>query len=72
MLRSGRVLSRKVVAARGSLASPLADAELEAKVRELAKYGGSGCSPEPLIDALWKLESTPDASLPMRLASSIA
>jgi len=72
VLRSGRVLSRKVVAARGSLATPLTDADLEAKVRELAKYGGSGCSPEPLIDALWKLESAPDASLPMRLASRIA
>jgi 2-methylcitrate dehydratase PrpD len=68
LLRSGRTLSRKVDAARGSLRAPLADADLDAKLRELTEYGGSGCPAEQLIDALWNLENAPDASLPMRLA----
>ena len=69
VLRSGQTLSRRVDAARGGLDMPLADADLEAKLEELAEYGGSGCAASPLIDALWALESAPDASLPMRLAS---
>jgi hypothetical protein len=61
-----------LVAARGSLEAPLADADLEAKLRALAVYGGSSCSRQPLIDALWQLESSTDASVPMRLASCVA
>jgi 2-methylcitrate dehydratase PrpD len=67
-LRSGETMSRRIDAARGSLQAPLADTDLENKLRELAGYGGSGCRPGPLIDALWALESAPDSSLPMHLA----
>jgi 2-methylcitrate dehydratase PrpD len=67
-LRSGETMSRRIDAARGSLQAPLADTDLENKLKELAEYGGSGCKPNPLIDALWSLESAPDASLPMQLA----
>ena len=67
-LRSGETMSRRIDAARGSLQAPLADIDLENKLGELAKYGGSGCKPAPLIDALWALESAPDSSLPMHLA----
>jgi hypothetical protein len=67
-LRSGGTVSRKVDAARGSLEAPLADAELEAKLRELIAYGGSGVAAQPLIDALWALDSAGDAAAPMRLA----
>lgn len=67
-LRSGGTVSRKVDAARGSLEAPLADAELEAKLRELTAYGGSGVAAQPLIDALWALDSAGDAAAPMRLA----
>jgi 2-methylcitrate dehydratase PrpD len=67
-LRSGETMSRRVDAARGGLQAPLADTDLENKLRELAEYGGSSCKPVPLIDALWAQESAPDASLPMQLA----
>ena len=67
VLRSGETISRRIDAAHGSLQAPLADTDLENKLRELAEYGGSGCKPGPLIDALWALESAPDASLPMHL-----
>jgi 2-methylcitrate dehydratase PrpD len=67
-LRSGETMSRRVDAARGSLQAPLADTDLEKKLRELAEYGGSVCKPGPLIDALWAMESAPDSSLPMQLA----
>ncbi|MDB5830743.1 MAG: hypothetical protein JWR14_573 [Caballeronia sp.] len=69
-LRSGETMSRRIDAARGSLQAPLADTDLENKLRELAEYGGSGCEPGPLINSLWTLESAPDSSLPMHLACS--
>jgi 2-methylcitrate dehydratase PrpD len=68
VLRSGKTLSRRVDAARGSLGAPLTDAELEAKLTALAEYGGSRCSTEPLIEALWTMETATDAAIPMRLA----
>lgn len=68
VLRSGETLSRRIYAARGSLAAPLADVELAAKLRELADYGGSGVVPQPLIDALWRMDSATDSAAIMRLA----
>ena len=67
-LRSGETMSRRIDAARGSLQAPLADTDLENKLRELAEYGRSSRRPGPLIDVLWALESAPDSSLPMQLA----
>ena len=69
-LRGGRRLSRHVAAARGSLAAPLDDATLEAKLRSLAAWGGSGCAPQPLLDALWTLDRRPDAGSLMPLAAA--
>jgi 2-methylcitrate dehydratase PrpD len=71
-MRDGRELVRRVAAARGSLQAPLADADLEAKLRELCAWGGSGCAPQPLLSALWSLESLPDAGAVMRLAAQPA
>jgi 2-methylcitrate dehydratase PrpD len=68
MLRSGETVSRRIHAARGSLTAPLADVELEAKLRELAAYGNSGVAPQPLIDTLWRFDSAPDAAALMQLA----
>jgi 2-methylcitrate dehydratase PrpD len=68
MLRSGETVSRRIHAARGSLAAPLADVELAAKLRELAAYGGSGVAPQPLIDTLWRFDSEADAAALMQLA----
>ncbi len=68
VLRSGRTVSRRVDAPRGSPGTPLSDAELEAKLRELAAYGASGIATQPLLDALWGLEQAADAAAPMRAA----
>lgn len=68
-LRDGRKLSRHVEAARGSSAMPLADADLEHKLRELCAWGGSGCEPQPLIDALWALDECEDAGALVALAA---
>jgi 2-methylcitrate dehydratase PrpD len=58
--------------AKGSLAHPLTDAEIEAKCRALAAHGGSNVQPEPLIDALWSLDRAEDASCILRLAAPAA
>jgi 2-methylcitrate dehydratase PrpD len=68
VLRSGRTVSRRVDAPRGSPGIPLSDAELGAKLRELAAYGASGVAAQPLLDELWALERAPDAAAPMRAA----
>jgi len=68
-LRDGTVRSRHVAAARGSLATPLGDKDLERKLIDLAAWGGSGCAPQPLIDALWSLDCRGDAGTLMRLAA---
>jgi 2-methylcitrate dehydratase PrpD len=68
VLHSGEIVSRRIHAARGSLAAPLADVELASKLRELAAFGGSGIAPQPLIDALWRFDSETDAAALMRLA----
>jgi len=66
--RSGEILSHRIDVASGSLGAPLDDKTLEHKLRELARYGGSTCAPQPLIDALWSLQHASDASAVMRLA----
>lgn len=68
-LRDGRVLTQHVAAARGSLAVPLTDAELERKLVDLARWGGSGVDAAPLARTLWALASCPDAGAVMRLAT---
>jgi 2-methylcitrate dehydratase PrpD len=69
MTTDGGSLAINVAAARGSLARPLTDREIEDKLRALA---GSWCAPHnvrPLIDAVWALDRTDDASLPIRLTA---
>jgi 2-methylcitrate dehydratase PrpD len=65
----GRTVAKRVEQARGGTLHPLSDADLETKLRELAKFGGSGCQPQPLIDAIWSLDSRPDAGQLMALAA---
>ncbi|HSH92095.1 MAG TPA: MmgE/PrpD family protein [Ramlibacter sp.] len=71
-LRDGSRLSRHIASARGSLAMPLADADLERKLRDLCAWGRSGCDPEPLIQALWSMEDLADAGTLMPLAAGRA
>jgi 2-methylcitrate dehydratase PrpD len=70
--RSAPALSFSVDAARGGVARPLSDADLETKLRELCAYGGSGCDANALIAAVWALEDQSDAGTLMRLASGTA
>lgn len=68
----GEVIVQRVDAARGSLARPLTDQDLEDKLRGLCRHGGSGCEPQPLIDALWRLDDVRDAGAVMSLAAGLA
>lgn len=67
-LRGGRVLTRRVEHAIGSLARPLGDDDLERKFRALA----GGILPEARVDALlelcWKLPGLADAAAVARAA----
>jgi 2-methylcitrate dehydratase PrpD len=64
-LVSGQTLTRRIDAAHGSLASPLSDRELEAKLTTLAAYGGARVDVTPLVEALWSLDRANDAAAPM-------
>ena len=59
----------RIATARGSLANPLTDAELEAKLRTLCEYGQSGVDANRLIAAVWVLEHSLDAGEIMALAT---
>lgn len=72
VLRTGERLTRHVRAARGSLAMPLTDDELEEKLKELTRHGGAGISPQPLLAALWDIENEADVAALMQLARSNA
>jgi 2-methylcitrate dehydratase PrpD len=58
-----RMLRRDIEHALGSLGRPMSDAELEAKLREQARSGAPGFDPDPLLDALWRVERLPDAAV---------
>lgn len=68
-LRGGGTLSHRVDTARGSLGAPLSDDDLSRKLQALAAWGGSGCAPGPLLDALWRLDAADDAGALMPLAA---
>ncbi len=57
---AGETLTAHVPHARGSLARPLSDRELEAKLRDLAADGAPGCDAERLIEAVWRIEGMDD------------
>jgi 2-methylcitrate dehydratase PrpD len=67
---TGDLLSAHIAHARGSLARPLSDGELEAKLRDLAGYGAPGIDANRLIEALWTLDQTNEAAAAMRIAAS--
>jgi 2-methylcitrate dehydratase PrpD len=68
-LRSGQMLSATVLHPRGSASHPLSDADIEAKVRELAKQAKPR-DVNVIIDAVWQLDSAPDVSALMNFASA--
>jgi 2-methylcitrate dehydratase PrpD len=69
-LADGRTLHAFVKQGRGTPKRPMLDADIEAKVRELARYGCPKLDPAPLIDAIWSLDASPDAGSIMRLAGA--
>ena len=58
----GKTHSLSTKAARGSSANPLSDTEIETKLREEAASWRSGHDIQPLIDAVWSLDKSPDVS----------
>src|SRR5262249_17639206 len=65
---AGEMRSAHIAHARGSIARPLSDRELEDKLRELAAYGAPGVDAGQLIDALWALDKTENAATAMKIA----
>jgi len=65
----GRTLTHEIRHALGSLGRPMSDGEIEAKVRDLAAFGGSGCEIDQLIEAAWGLERRDDAAAVVRLTA---
>lgn len=57
LTRSGGTIQMTVTEPRGSLARPLSDDELTAKLCDLARYGCPQLSTAPLAEALWSLDA---------------
>jgi 2-methylcitrate dehydratase PrpD len=61
-LASGETFDEIVMAAKGSLEDPLTDRDIEAKLRECARLGGTDWDIERVIDAVWNLDTLADVS----------
>jgi 2-methylcitrate dehydratase PrpD len=59
-LSSGEVLTETVITPRGSLAAPLGDRDIEAKLRDGVRLGGNDWDADRVIDAVWRLDSFDD------------
>jgi 2-methylcitrate dehydratase PrpD len=55
-------LKETVMAAHGSLADPLSDADIEAKLRTCLRLGGADWDGKGVIDAIWRLDALDDVS----------
>jgi 2-methylcitrate dehydratase PrpD len=56
-LTSGETFSEIVMAAKGSLAEPLSDRDIEAKLRDCARLGGTDWDMDRIIDDVWRLDT---------------
>jgi 2-methylcitrate dehydratase PrpD len=65
-LTSGETLSELVMAAKGSLADPLSDRDIETKLRDCARLGGTNWDMDRIIDNVWRLDTVGDVSNLMR------
>ena len=65
-LTSGETFSEIVMAAKGSLADPLSDRDIEAKLRDGARLGGTDWDIDRIIDDVWHLDKLADVSSLMR------
>jgi 2-methylcitrate dehydratase PrpD len=59
-LASGKTITETVMSPRGSLADPLGDRDIEAKLREGLRTGGSDWDAERIIEAVWQLDKCDD------------
>lgn len=66
-MKDGAVHSLRIPAARGSLARPLSDSEIEEKLRALAADWCPTHDVQPLIDAVWALDRAENAAALLRL-----
>jgi 2-methylcitrate dehydratase PrpD len=65
-LTSGETLNEIVMAAKGSLADPLPDRAIEAKLRDCARLGESDRDVDRIIDHVWRIDTLDDVSSLMR------
>ena len=65
-LTSGETFSEIVMEAKGSLADPLSDRDIEAKLRDCARLGRTDWDIDRIIDGVWRLEMLADVSSLMR------
>ena len=65
-LKSGEALSELVMEAKGSLADPLSDRDIEAKLRDCARLGRTDWDIDRIIDGVWRLDMLADVSSLMR------
>jgi 2-methylcitrate dehydratase PrpD len=61
-LVSGETVTETVKCPRGSLADPLGDRDIEAKLREGIRTGGSDWDAERIIEAIWQIDRCDDIS----------
>ena len=66
----GATYTAYVPHARGSRARPMADAEVDAKVRDLAAFGAPACDADRVIEAVRALPGAPDAAAFLALTRS--
>nr|WP_249127554.1 MmgE/PrpD family protein [Bradyrhizobium lablabi] len=59
-LTSGETITETVMSPRGSLADPLRDHDIEAKLRESVRTGGSDWDADRIIEAVWRLDTCND------------
>jgi 2-methylcitrate dehydratase PrpD len=59
-LTSGEAFEALVMEAKGSLADPLSDRDIEAKLRDCARLGGTDWDIDRIIDGVWRLETLAD------------
>jgi 2-methylcitrate dehydratase PrpD len=67
-LHDGGRITRRIDHAAGSLARPLADAALDAKLSTAATGAGFGGDLAGLTSALWRIDDAPDAACVIRMA----
>jgi 2-methylcitrate dehydratase PrpD len=65
-LASGETFEEIVMEAKGSLADPLSDRDIEAKLRDGARLGGTDWDIDRVIDHVWRLDTLADVSSLMR------